>query len=237
MVNDGDKPLDSSNALDRSDTVPMIHMSLIREPMLRFVSGYAEVEFRRKRTTSGHPHSHEPFRRQEFGSEARAKSFIRDMLAGRLDQKWKEYRHIRLQSPTFRIKNGVEVIGTLESFDQAWERINFLANTTTPWSSECGQHVHTDRSSGYAPRSAMQALITSDQSIALALSCAFLLPDYICLGYKMTTQPADCVSAGFTVDGNNTWEHVVSRIRSIHCPEGIKWYHGVSLPATLVMSE
>jgi len=240
MFNKEDKPLDRMNLRDRNNTAPMTHFTLIREPMSRFVSGYAEVESRwyYHRWEPGRQRFRvEPYRRKAFGSEARARSFIHDIFTGHLDPNWLEYSHVFLQSPTFRTNSGLEVMGTMESCDEAWKRINIIANKSSPWSWECGRHHETiaDERAGSAGRSAMQHLITN-RSIALALSCGLLLPDHVCFGYSMTTQPADCVSAGFTIDGNSTWEHVVSRIRSIHCPDGIKWYRGASLPATSAMS-
>jgi len=71
-------------------------------------------------------------------------------------------------------------------------------------------------------RQAMRAMLALKPNVTLALNCAILLPDYLCLGYHNPTGAEECVQAGYA-DSLGNWEELQHAISVMLCPEVVSF--------------
>jgi hypothetical protein len=210
-------------ASSESETSPegnrtRIHFAMARDPLERFVSSYTESDMR---NTAVHPYT------SKEGLD-RAKAFILDLIHGRTVADW-PYSHMRLQISTIQMYRP-DHVWQLSNMSEAWRVIQDAVGIESPWLDTCGTHPLTSRDSHNVHRADMEALVNQDQNVRLALVCAVLLPDVLCLGYAI--DEAACVSAGFA-DSVESWRLTAAAVRHVHCPNEVNITTPVSLDLAL----
>lgn len=156
--------------------------TFVREPLERFVSGFAEIE-----RTYRNPHF-DFFRLAETGSHQQAQLFI-----DRFFEDGVMYNgHVKPQSeflPPFSASCGLRMdfIGKVEDLSNGWS--SFLASQQCaghPFRSSLGQHP-TEHSETFA----MHSVLKSNEGVYLRAFCWLSLPDYVIFDYQLPQQCQD----------------------------------------------
>jgi hypothetical protein len=203
----------------RNSNRTQLHFAMIRHPLERFVSSYSEAEYRNSAVY--------PFTSKEGVDRARA--FVLDLIKGSFVADGDAFMHMRVQISTIQ-KYQPQYVWQLSNMSEAWRVIQDAVGIESPWLDTCGTHPLTSRDSHNVHRADMEALVNQDQNVRLALVCAVLLPDVLCLGYAI--DEAACVSAGFA-DSVESWRLTAAAVRHVHCPNEVNITTPVSLDLAL----
>lgn len=167
------------SAQPRSSTL----FTYVREPLKRFVSGYAEIEGRGQYTSL--------FRQ---GSIERAQAFLEDALHGRLNSRG--YEHISLQVEFLigylrMCPVAFDFIGRLESMEEDWHDLGAQAGCTPnqfPYQRsvrEVASHANDVQADS---ASSMRKVLGN--RLYMRKLCWYLMPDFLILNY---TLPPECM--------------------------------------------
>lgn len=189
--------------------------SVVRHPVSHFISGYAEVSLRATGKTgysatlndaAQYSHYNEErawysFTAKPFGSEQRARAFVRDMVRGRL-RAWLPKResmdiHAFPQVSFLAPIERLDFVSEMEDMHAAWTT---LADAVVPagpddphraswprYERKADGHARTSRHADNRDRAAMERLLPTDCSTTEALAVhRMLLPDFVCLGYALS---------------------------------------------------
>jgi len=198
----------------RNSNRTQLHFAMIRHPLERFVSSYSEAEYRNSAVY--------PFTSKEGVDRARA--FVLDLIKGSFVADGDAFMHMRVQISTIQ-KYQPQYVWQLSNMSEAWQAVQDAVGIESPWLDSCGTHAMTDKNSNNAHRAYMQSFVDEDANVRLALTCAVLLPDMVCLGYEI--DEAACVSAGFA-DSIDSWKQITATVKTAHCPTEV---HFVTQPS------
>lgn len=200
----------------RNSNRTQLHFAMIRHPLERFVSSYSEAEYRNSAVY--------PFISKEGVDRARA--FVLDLIKGSFVADGDAFMHMRVQISTIQMYQP-QYVWQLSNMSEAWQAIQDAVGVESPWLDSCGSGTHpmTDKNSKNAYRAYMQSFVDEDANVRLALTCAVLLPDMVCLGYEI--DEAACVSAGFA-DSIGSWKQITATVKTAHCPTEV---HFVTQPS------
>lgn len=202
--------------------VSSLSFSFVRDPLSRFVSAYAEINFQLYRQ-HGCTRQSASFLEYPLNSHARAKAFIKDVLNGNMNPECWISRNVFSLLGQLRqyakLHAPIDFVGRLESFERDWDRLQSVSGVYfSSWDSGCGLHAATNDTSIHSDRKAMSEVIHTQGNFLLALHCAVLLPDYECLGYIGAIDKHKCVEAGYAASLRE-WDAAVDRMRSLLCPD------------------
>lgn len=207
--------------------------SIVRDPFSRFISGYNEIEYRidsghlcdAKHTGVGDDCTHalldgtERFDDLELHTTNRPLEFIKDIVGYRLSPML-QYEHVfsmlgNLNAFEANFGKHISYIGRLEYLHDAWARMQEIGKLKFPeYDDDLGQH---DSSTDLDMGDVMRDMLDSNDQATLALVCAVLLPDQICLHYDAKVDVAtNCTSAGFFTPED--FDSLVANISDALCP-------------------
>lgn len=207
--------------------------SIVREPLSRFVSGYNEIEYRivkDKLCDASHTgmgvdcsealrQGSEEFDDLEPLTDDRSLEFIKDILGYRLSP-MVQYEHVfsmlgNLNAFTRNFGQRISFVGRTERWDDAWERMQHVGGLKfATFRDDLGGHG----SSEYAAGDHMRDVLDTNENATLALACAVLLPDQLCLQYEPSVDTSSaCTAAGFASAAG--WASLTDDIRRLLCPD------------------
>mmetsp|Transcript_84730 Transcript_84730/g.159677 ORF Transcript_84730/g.159677 Transcript_84730/m.159677 type:complete len:1370 (-) Transcript_84730:28-4137(-) len=217
-----------------SDADPSpFQFTFVRSPIDHFVSGYSEMEYRLTHE-SGDPiqwPSQNPIRShlkpnsfiKMNNTMQRARTFLQELASGSIPSDAVFLHAFSMMGPIRFIRNKVNFIGKLDTLQEGLKYIQQAVNISFPrLDPNRGKHVATDKTSNFPPRLAMQSLRDLDTDVQLALGCALLLPDYVCLEFTNELATTEqCIAAGFAAD-LDSWKNEIARVRAAMCPQRLQ---------------
>jgi len=208
--------------------------SIVREPFSRFISGYNEIEYRiANDELCDESHTGmdltcdealqsgtEQFDDLEPLTDERSLEFIKDILRYSLSPMI-QYEHVfsmlgNLNAFNTNFNRRISYVGRTEQFDAAWSRMQDVGDLHfAEFRDEMGSHGSSDYTAG----DNMREVLDTNENATLALACAVLLPDQVCLEYDSRVDiEVDCTSAGFAAN-QAVWKSIVSDIQTYLCPD------------------